>query len=263
MRNDFVYAIPSYNRADKQTTVNYLNTIGVKKEKIYVFVQTRKDEKEYKEKIGDMANIVMREANRGVEARNNILNELCGENNVVMLDDDVRAIGELHEREIKKIITAKRMEHVLLKCFEMCEKTNVRMFGIYPVYNAFFMEKTISTKAPINTVFGIVAGSKIKYDESYDTKEDAALCAKLLSFGASILRFNFLAVDADHRKTKDGYIDDWHQEENIRCVKKLLMEFPTIYKAQKNKPWEVRTTIKDKKVQISEKKGEKRENKNN
>lgn len=246
-KNEFVYAIPSYKRANKQITVDYLNKSGVPKEKIYVFVQTEADKEEYENSIGTKAEIVMRAADGVARARNNVLNTLVESNNVVMLDDDIKSIGKLADGKIKRFESSLEFEQAFLKCFEMCGRGWAQIFGVYPVYNAYFMEQSISMRTPINTVFGFLKGFKYRYDESYDTKEDAALCAKLLASGRQILRFNYLTVDADHRKTKDGYIDSWHQEENLRCVRRLISEFPTVYKMQTNKPWEVRSIIKDKK----------------
>lgn len=248
--HEFVYAIPSYKRAERQLTVNYLGKAGVKKQQIKVFVQTKEDEEAYAKTIGSEAEIIYKKAERCVEARNNILNELIDKTNVVMLDDDISALGIMNDEKIQKIESGETLNELFQKMFEFCKKGKVFIFGVYPVYNAFFMSQTISTKAPINTVFGFTKGFKGRFDESYDTKEDAAFCAKILSIGRSILRFNFMAVDADHRKTKSGYIDEWHQEENIRCVKHLVSEFPNIYAIQKNKPWEVRTIIKDQKRSV-------------
>lgn len=247
-KNDFIYVIPSYNRVNRQITVNYLNGMGIPKERIYVFVQTEDDEKSYTDVIGDKANIILRDAKRGIEARNNILDTLVAEHNLLMLDDDIRVIGVLNGEKIEKITTAEKMDETFTYCFEMCEKTKVGVFGVYPIYNEYFMERTISTQSPINTIFGFMKGFPHRYNYDYDTKEDAEICARILYSKGNILRFNYIAVDADHRKDKNGYIDEWHQEENIRCVKKLLKDFPTIYKMQKDKPWEVRTIIKDRKI---------------
>ncbi len=251
---EFVIAIPSYKRAGAQRTLDYLSRIGIKKERIFIFVQTEQDLADY-QIHADRSNIIYAPASGIAKARNNILNELSEQYNVLMLDDDVRAIGELKGENIKMIDNAQAMDELFSKCFEMCGKTGISIFGIYPVFNAFFMERSISTLSPINTVFGFTKGFKLRYDESYDTKEDAELCAKILSFGKKILRFNFITVDADHRKTKHGYIDDWHQEENVRCVKKLVSNYPKIYKPQKNKPWEIRTLIKDSKIHLDKKGG--------
>ena len=208
------------------------------------------------QKHTNRCNVIYAPAQGIAKARNNILNVLSKQHNVLMLDDDIRAIGKLKGKCIKTIGSAQEMDALFSKCFEMCAKTGISIFGVYPVYNAFFMEKSVSTLSPINTLFGFTKGFELRFDEDYDTKEDAELCAKILSYGKRILRFNFLTVDADHRKTKNGYIDDWHQEENVRCVKKLVSNYPKIYKPQKDKPWEVRSLIKDDKINL-EKKGQK------
>lgn len=248
-RNDHIYAIPSYNRVTRQATVNYLHSIGVPRDRIVVYVQTEGDFKAYTDMIGDISVVKYAPAKRGVEARNNILRGEAA-SDIVMLDDDVRAIGMFTGAEVRKIEDVDQMDGVFEKCFATCRKADASFFGVYPVYNDFYMERTISTKAPVNTVFGFPSGITLRYNEEYDTKEDAELCARVLRRGGRILRFNFLAVDADHRKTKDGYIDDWHQEENMRCVRRLALEYPDVYKPQTRKPWEVRCLIKDKKIKI-------------
>ena len=45
------FCIPSYKRAFEQRTLEYLESIGIKKEQIYISKQTQEDYKEY---IADM-----------------------------------------------------------------------------------------------------------------------------------------------------------------------------------------------------------------
>lgn len=229
--------------------MTYLSRAGISKSRIHVFTQTEEDYKKYVNKVPE-ATIHYTPAKRAVEARNNILNELSENEDIIMLDDDVRQIGRLKNGKIRKIEGAQELDETFDKCFKSAKRSGSEFFGIYPVYNDFFMENSISTRTTVNTVFGFAKGFKFRYDENYDTKEDAELCGRVLSIGGKILRFNFLAVDADHRKTKDGYIDDWHQEENVRCVKQLCFSYPEIFAKQKDKPWEVRVLIKDKKIQL-------------
>ena len=40
---EYIIGIPSYRRADKQTTLEYLERIGVSKERIVLSVQTEED----------------------------------------------------------------------------------------------------------------------------------------------------------------------------------------------------------------------------
>lgn len=212
-------------------------------------MQTKEDREAYR-KYEDKCNVVFAEADGVAVARNNILNGLVDKYDVIMLDDDVRRIGRLVGKDIRPVETAAELDAIFAKCFNQAQKAGTKMFGVYPVYNAFFMSKTISTRVAVNTVFGFAKGFGFRFDENYDTKEDAALCGQVLSLRGKILRFNFLAVDADHRKTKNGYIDDWHQEENIRCVKQLCFSYPQIYAPQSEKPWEVRLLIKDVKINL-------------
>lgn len=248
----FIIAIPSYQRDKNQRTLDYLTRIGTPKDIIYIFVQTKGDYEAYS-KYMDRCNIVYAQADRIAKARNNILNALVSDNDVIMVDDDIRKIGIADIKGIRTIETFSELETVFCRCFEQTRNAGATMFGIYPVYNDFFLSKTISTRVAVNTVFGFPKGFKFTYDESYDTKEDAALCGKILSLKGKIFRYNFLAVDADHRKDKNGYIDDWHQKENLRCVSKLCFNYPEIYAKQSGKPWEVRMLIKDKKISAEKK----------
>lgn len=241
---NYIYTIPSYKRAQKQVTLEYLAGIGVPKEKIWVFVQTEDDFREY-QRHAKRAQIVLRTATRGVEARNNILNTLSESNNIMMLDDDVKQFYALRGARLAGIKKREELASIFNACFEQTELLGATIFGVYPIANAFFMSHDISTKVSINTVFGFKKGFKHRFDEAFDTKEDAELCGRMLWHKLRVVRFNGLAVTADHRKDKNGYFDKWHHDENVRSVKQLCAKYPGIFAEQKGKPWEVRVKIKD------------------
>lgn len=247
---NFIVAIPSYKRADKQVSLQYLVSLGIKKERIYIFVQTKEDFDKY-QKYHEKANIIYIQASKVAKARNNILNYFNGKADILMIDDDLRQISKMNGKELKAIKTADEFDKTFEKCFEQTKKAGTTIFGIYPVHNAFFMSKTISTRVTVNTVFGFTKGFSFRFDENFDTKEDAEMCGHILELGGKILRFNFLSVDADHRKDKNGYFDKWHHDENVRCVKQLCHKHPSIFDKKKDQPWEVRVLIKDKKVMLN------------
>ena len=246
----FVYAIPSYNRVERQTTLDYLAGMGVPKEKIWIFVQTEKDLNEY-QKHSDRATIVMMPAKRGVEARNNILNRLKGEN-IVMADDDVKLLYSLRGGELVGFDNRADLAFAFNRCFDQTRNLRARVFGIYPVANAFFMSNDISTRVSVNTIFGFASDFNVRFDERFDTKEDAEICGRILWHGGRVVRFNNLAVNADHRKDKNGYFDQWHHDENVRSVRQLCARYPDIFAPKKGQPWEVRVKLKDDKVQSME-----------
>lgn len=246
----YVYAIPSYNRVDRQTTLDYLSGMGIPRDRIWIFVQTEEDLAKYQQH-SSRANIVMMPATRGVMARNNILNRLKG-SNILMLDDDVKTLFTLRGGELIGITKREDMAFAFNRCFDQMRGLRAGVFGIYPVANAFFMSNDISTRVAVNTVFGFTAGFPVRFDENFETKEDAEICGRILKRGGRVVRFNGLAVTADHNKDKNGYREKWHQDENLRSVVKLCKRYPEIFAPQKGKPWEVRVKVKDEKVPCAE-----------
>jgi len=243
---EFVYAIPSYKRAQRQVTLEYLSRIGVPKELIWIFVQTEEDHREY-QIHNSRANIVLMEADGIARARNNILNRLK-DRNLLMMDDDVKRVSILRGGALVGIESRLDMAFAVNRCFTQARNLRSKMFGVYPVDNAFFMSDDISTRVAVNTVMGYASGFPFRFDETFETKEDAELCGRVLWRGGNVVRFNNIAVSADHRKDKNGYIDAEHQSENLRMVKKLCARYPDTYAPQKGKPWEVRMKLKDDKV---------------
>ena len=242
----FVYAIPSYKRAQKQVTLDYLSGMGVPKDRIMIFVQTEKDFHEY-QNHKDRATIVLMEANGIARARNNILNRLK-DSNLLMMDDDVKTLYILKDGELKEITNRIDLALAINRCFAQARSLGSKIFGIYPVANAFFMSDDISTRVTVNTVMGYASGFPFRFDETFETKEDAELCGRVLKRGGRVVRFNNLAVKADHNKDTKGYKDKEHQGENLRMVKKLCARYPDIFSPQKGKPWEVRVKIRDSKA---------------
>lgn len=243
---EFVYAIPSYRRAKRQTTLEYLAKMGVPKERIWIFVQTEEDYAEY-QIHADRANIVLMPADGIARARNNVLNHMK-DVNLLMMDDDVKRISVLRAGKLVGIEKRSDMAMAFNRCFAQARNLRSMMFGVYPVDNAFFMSDDISTRVSVNTVMGYARGFPYRFDESFETKEDAEMCGRVLRRGGHVVRFNNIAVNADHRKDKNGYIDAEHQSENLRMVKKLCARYPDTFAPQKGKPWEVRMKLKDVKV---------------
>lgn len=252
----FVVAIPSYQRAGKQSTAEYMHKIGLPKDSVYIFVQTEQDYEAYK-KHEEIANVVYASADSVPKARNNILRHFdC---NILMMDDDVRRIS-IMRKKLEPINSREQFANIFNKCFAHTAKNGSGVFGIYPVYNEFFMSPTISTKVTVNTVVGFTKGFKLMFDERYTAKEDIELCARILHNGGRVCRHNYLAVDAKHRTNSGGCYEAWHSDENKKAVKRLCMSYPEILAPQSKNEKEVRVIIKDKKIQLAGTKGEKREN---
>ena len=240
-----IYAIPSYKRAERQETLEYLLGEGVSHEQIYIFVQTADDYRQYTERYKDLCHILLREADSVTKARNNILNHFDGRDNVLMLDDDVSGfyVGAKGET-LRKM---ERFEAAAEKMFDITAALRGQLFGLYPVYNDFFMSNDISTKVTVNTVLGIPKGIKYRFDEEFIAKEDIELCGRLLHYGKSVIRFNNVTFKAKHRTNAGGAHDTWASGVNKDYSKRLEVMYPDIFKVKRTNTQEVRLCIKDEK----------------
>lgn len=242
---NYVVAIPSYRRAGKQETLEYFAGLGVPQERIFIFVQTEDDFNAY-QRHAEQATIVHARADRVAAARNNILRHFNGTKNVLMLDDDISAIGILRGGRIEDIRNREVLAKNINRCFDVTRKHGARIFGLYPVYNAFFMSRTISTAVTVNTAIGFCTGFNLRMNETYKTKEDIELCARILNGGGSVFRYNFLAVKAKHRTNTGGCCDVWKSGINKESAKRLCRTYPNILAPHTRREDEIRVTIKDK-----------------
>lgn len=245
----YIIAIPSYQRAEKQITLDYLHRLGIPRELIYIFVQTAADQAAYSQHEG-RATIVYAAANSIAAARNNILKYFAGVKNIVMMDDDISAISKLNGNKLVPIENRAELADTLNRCFGVALSHNSPLFGLYPVHNAFFMSKTISTAVTVNTVLGFAKGHSIRFDESYKAKEDIELCGRIINSGGKVVRINFLAPNAKHRTNSGGCHDTWASSANRAAVERLCKAYPKIFAPHSTKPDEVRVIHKDLKINL-------------
>lgn len=243
---DVVFAVPSYLRSEKQETVDYLRSVGIPKDKIYVFVQTDDDYEKYMKEHGDKCEIVKKDANGVTKARNNILNYFNGGVNLLMMDDDVScfAVGDKNT-SLKDITDEKKFAEIIEKAFQISAMRKGQLFGFYPVYNNFFMSNTVCIKKPVNTVIGIPKGFPYRFNEDYPAKEDIELCGRIMNNGGNIVRINNVTFKAKHRTNKGGCNDVWKSGINEKIARRLSLEYPRIYAVKGNNKQEVRAIATD------------------
>ena len=242
-----IYGIPSYKRAEKQETLDFLLRMGVNPEQIYIIVQTNDDYKEYKNRYGSVCNVVYEPADGVSAARNNVLNLLIDKDDLLMMDDDVSsfAVGSKGKKFVE--IQAAQFESVVKRMFDINAQLHGRMFGMYPVWNEFFMSNDISTKVTVNTVLGFPKGFPLRFNEKYKAKEDIELCGRILSSGGRVVRFNNIAYKAKHRTNPGGAYDAWHSDINKRLSSELELIYPDVFSVKSNNPNEVRLVKRDEK----------------
>lgn len=249
--DSFVVAIPSYKRADKQLTLKYMVSLGMRKEQIYIFVQTEDDLQAYEARYGGQAIIKYMPAESVAQARNNVLAYFDGSQSVLMLDDDIKRLAVLKGGKLSNIVSGDVFTKLFSSCFAAVSGKG-QIFGVYPIYNAFFMENSVSTRVTVNTVLGFPKGYRLRMDKNAKAKEDIELCGNIISSGGSVFRFNNICVDAKHRTNDGGCKDTWASDENRKAVEKLCFMFPDIFAPKTGNPNEVRLVCKDRKIKIRE-----------
>lgn len=235
----FYFGIPSYKRSHEQLTLEYLEKLGYTKDQIIISTQTQQDFADYKAKFGDRASIIFNEGNCVGDNRNNILRHLNKDSQIVMLDDDIKSIQVLSQGKLKDIDNKEDLDLIIQDAFDYCKKHNARIWGIYPVNNAFFMKKTTDNR---NIVIGCVMGlvNCFEFDREFRTKEDYELCCREMKRGYNCVRFNYLTANAKHKTNSGGCKDDWKFEINKKCADMLINRYPLMIKRNGKKLDEVR-----------------------
>lgn len=224
--NNIVFCIPSYRRAKKQKTLEYLESMGIPKEIIYISTQTEEDYNEYSNIYGKRASIIFSEGNCVSDNRNNILNKFPIGKKIVMLDDDLSFIGKLKDKKIVPFSKEQLIEFIQ-DAFNYCEKNNALVWTGYPVENGYFMSAKIDKKNfGVGCIMGII-NSEYRFNRQYKIKEDFEFCLHQIKDGYNCIRFNFIHAKGDH-KSKGGCETFWEKDEE--CTNRLLCEYPNLIK---------------------------------
>ena len=222
--------------------------MGVSPDDIYIFVQTDEDFSLYSERYAQNCHVIKRDADCVPVARNNILNYFNGKTRILMMDDDVSRFSYGHKQmKFVDVKPGRQFEETVETMFAMTDALGGSLFGMYPVYNEFFMSNDISTRVTVNTVIGFPEGFQMRFRNDFRAKEDIELCGRILNSGRRIVRFNNISFKAKHRTNPGGAYDAWHSDINNVLSRQLEHMYPNIFKVRKDNPQEVRVLLKDEK----------------
>jgi hypothetical protein len=240
--------IPSYQRADTQSTVELLaGAYG--RDEIILSTQTKEDYEQYRAKWRSKATVIYREGHSVGDNRNTLL-RWCEENGVkqaIMLDDDISGM-QMYNKEVLK--DGQSVRKLFETCFKIAQQCKATVFGSYPVSNPLMMSSTVTVNnIMIGTFLGILDTS-LRFDARYRVKEDYELCLRVMSQGGNVLRFNNMAPRARH-KSQGGCLADFNDVSRYPIYAQMLMEqYPQYVKANQSKVGEVRYVGPSKVIKI-------------
>lgn len=232
-----IYAIPSKGRSGKVKTLDLFP-------EAIVFVEPQ-EFNEYQDAYPNVQSI--RQNDKGIAfARNVILERYCKEN-IVMLDDDISGVQKL---EKGKLVTMNRKEiDVFIEsAFKSIKKIGTKLWGIYPVPNAFYMDNSASPCGfIIGTMFGVIPD--LRFDENLNTKEDYDFTIQHIKKFGKVLRYNNITIKADHYNNSGGCVDQRKKNPEIEkeVVDKLKKKWPGIVRDNPKREGEILLNFRKKK----------------
>jgi glycosyltransferase involved in cell wall biosynthesis len=184
--------IPSYKRPDRVYAATYLPE---------AYICIAEDEFEaYKANYGSNRLIVMPPGVQGniARVRNWILNNVDNDE-IVMMDDDVRYLSRTNERECHPLEANQAMDF-FENGFLMAEDMGVYLWGmnVTPDRIMYCEYTPFSTQAPILATTCCIRRNPLRYDERIPFKEDYDYFLQHLKKYRKTLRFNMYHYHPDH-----------------------------------------------------------------
>lgn len=232
--------IPTYNRYQIDT---FKILLGVPREDIYIFINgyTNKEileaaKQKYIDNIPEdfkNINVITLETKGIAQARNAILNYFPEGEEIVMIDDDVSEIQEMKFEGLKKKLVNVHTDDILGyfdDFFETLKLNNAKLWGVYPIDNAFYMSKKLNNSGfIIGTMFGVI-NNKLRFDEELGVKEDYDFTLKNILEYKKVCRFDYITIKAKHYNNDGGCVDQrkLNPEIEYQACKKLVMRYPNL-----------------------------------
>tara|TARA_Y100001970_G_scaffold293005_1_gene437148 strand:- start:3099 stop:3944 length:846 start_codon:yes stop_codon:yes gene_type:complete len=225
--NDYVVAIPSYNRSNSiyENTLSVLLKYSVPVRKIYIFLANDEELGIYKSVLHKKFHKNMVVGVLGLKNQRNFITHYFPNNtNIVQLDDDVKEISQLvilnkNGKDVKKFKPIKNLPKFFKHAFKLCRKHKTKLWGIYPVYNPFFLNNyyTIDLRFIVGPMWGKINDKSKDLKLSIDEKEDVERTLLHYDKFKSVIRFENISIDTYFYKNKGGM-----QAENKNRTKEAL-----------------------------------------
>ena len=238
-------AIPTYNRSNviERKTLTTLLGGGIKPSQIYIFVANETEKKLYEAIPPSKYNQIIVGKLGIVNQRNFIKDYFKEGDHVVSIDDDIEGLYRLHSGKLTKI---KDVHSFFMKAFDVLTKEKKYMWGIYPVFNPYFMNNTVSKN--LSFIIGALHGYIVRHDKSLNlttqVKEDYEQSILYYLKDGGVIRFNNVTI-----KTKflaPGGVGKDRFARNKKSAKYLQKKYPSLVTIfhRKNGMAEIRLTRK-------------------
>ena len=255
--SNYVIAIPSYKRSESigDKTLRVLTDNGISPKKIFIFVANKAEEKDYEKNVDRKLYNKLIVGVKGLRNQRNFITKYYPEGKeIVELDDDIEEISQLvlgKTKEQSKLKIISDLDSFFKDAFKKCKEHGAHLWGVYPVYNAFFMSKKINNdlRFIVGPLWGKINRHSNKFKLHLNEKEDVERTLRNYDADKTVIRFNDIVIKTKYYKTPGGmqYEKKNRQKEAMKSAKYLIKEYPnytTLWLGKKSGHPEVR--LKDK-----------------
>jgi hypothetical protein len=264
---DYIVAIPSYKRAEtlRDKTLTVLKEYGIEPSRIHVFV-ANKDEKDEYEKVlekGTYGKLLVGVPKLGPQ-RNYMSDYYPVGKPILHMDDDISAFIEYDTKAKRNEKPLVNLKQVIQKGFSEAAKHGLRLWGIYPTPNGYFMDDKVDTdlRYIIGCFYGMfnpgTKGEKgIKLELEGD-KEDYERSIRFYIADGGVIRLRTVAPKTAYYTEKGG-LQEYRTKKTIldgaQWIVKHFPDYATLNLTKKSGHPELR--LRDKTKKEKEKENEK------
>lgn len=225
----YVIAIPTYKRSKllQEKTIKTLKEGAVDTRKIHIFVADKEEAEVYRSMIprDDYNKIII--GKRGITPQRKYIVKYFPEGtHIVSIDDD---IAGLYKKNNDKLVKVTNINEFITNAFQECKKENLYIWGVYPVFNAFFMKTGISYN--LKFLVGAFYGFINRYDKdiipTLGEKEDYEISILYYLKDGGVVRYNDICIKTKYQNPNGGLgATKERLEVNEKAAKDLYKRYP-------------------------------------
>ena len=268
----YIIAIPSYQRADLLNikTLKTLAEHNIPRNRIYVFVANKDEEKIYKEKLNKDLYGHLIVGVKGLKNQRNFISRYFPEGKEIFnMDDDIGGFKILKHKNPNytekknqsyrkdyylETLGTNDLDLLIKNSFKKIKHIGLFLWGIYPIANPYFM--TPSETTDLRLIVGPVWGNINRHDTdlilTIDEKEDVERTLQYYSKDKGVLRINYLCAITTYYKTPGGMQADKRDRKKDAYESAIYLnkKYPTLTKLHlEKKSGYAEVKLKDQQIQ--------------
>lgn len=169
------------------------------------------------------------------EVNDKIIDYFTWDKKIIQMDDDCKEFLEL-DPETKKLVKGD-LKHYIEEGFKLCEENGFKLWGFYPVKNAYFMKDQPNISKGLKFIMGGIHG--IINDKNLKTKcgyrDDYERTILNYDKYGGVIRFNWCKVDNRTLTNKGGLVSERSLKNMTDSTNYMLNKYSEYCRAKKSK----------------------------